>query len=64
MNIDEDVEGFENFGILSKNNFDKINIYSDKNTKYFSFNNEINKISKTYIEQLKANELNKSKKKI
>ena len=63
MNIDEDIEGIQNFGILSKQNFDKINIYNDKKNKkkYISLNNDIKKIGKKGIEGLNNLENNQIK---
>ena len=66
MNIDEEAEGIGNFGIISAQSFDKINIYFDiKNKKkYFSFNNHIKKIGKNNIETLNGADniqINKSK---
>lgn len=66
MNIGEEAEGIGNFGIISSQSFDKINIYFDiKNKKkYFSFNNHIKKIGKNNIETLNGADniqINKSK---
>ena len=49
FNIYENFKGFSNFGILDTNNFSRINIFINENSKYFSYNNILYKIDKEKI---------------
>ena len=52
LNVSDNQEGFNNFGIIDYNNFGQINIFLNKNSKYFSYNNEVFRITKKGIKEL------------
>lgn len=52
INVCENQEGFNNFGIIDYKNFGQINIFINKNSKYFSYNNEVFLITKKGIKEI------------
>ena len=61
FNITENFRGFRDFGIIDFDNFSQINIFINKNSKFFCYNNEIFKISMGKIEKIEENRINSSK---
>ena len=64
FNIGENFTQFKDFGIIDSENFSQINIFINKNLKFFSYNNKIFKISKKKIvefDKSKANSRESSK---
>ena len=51
--IKEKGKGFKDFGIISSDNFNQINVFANRTNRYFSYKNKIFKISKGKIEKEK-----------
>ena len=51
--IKDQGKGFKDFGIISSDNFNQINVFANRTDRYFSYNNKRFKISKGKIEKIK-----------
>ena len=63
LNVIDELEGFNNFGIIDYNNFCQINIFINKKykTKYLCYNNCIRKISNNKIIKIEENSIKEDK---
>lgn len=63
INISQNLEGFSDFGIIDTNNYNKINLFINVNSKYFSYNNFLYKITDEKIEKIDGEKIKKTNEK-